>query len=87
MSAPERVLDARGLLCPLPVLRARKALAAMEAGALLLVLADDAMARIDLPHFCGEAGHAHLGVTEEADAAGRGWQSHLIRCGAGRGAP
>ncbi|MCC5973916.1 MAG: sulfurtransferase TusA family protein [Rubellimicrobium sp.] len=68
------------MLCPLPVLRARKVLAGMEPGAVLRVLADDAMARIDLPHFCGEAGHAHLGITEEADARGE-WQSHLIRCG------
>lgn len=71
-------LDARGLLCPLPVLRARKMLAGMAPGALLRVLADDAMALIDMPHFCAEAGHAHLSVDEAWDAAGR-WQVHLIR--------
>lgn len=53
-------LDARGLLCPLPVLRARKRLAAMAPGAVLRVLADDPAARIDMPHFCAEAGYALL---------------------------
>jgi len=71
-----REVDARGLLCPLPVLRARKVLISMKEGELLRVLADDGMARIDLPHFCAEAGHAHLEMTET-----EGWQVHLIRRG------
>ena len=40
-------IDARGLLCPLPVLRARKVLLSLPQGALLRVLATDTMARID----------------------------------------
>ena len=63
---PDLEIDATGLLCPLPVLRARKALAALPPGALLRVLADDPAARIDLPHFCTEGGHVL--VTEEAIA-------------------
>ena len=50
-------LDCEGLLCPLPVLRARKRLIAMAPGAVLRVTATDPMAQIDLPHFCAEAGH------------------------------
>lgn len=69
-------LDARGLICPLPVLRARKVLNGLAPGALLRVLADDPVARIDLPHFCDQAGHAHLGVQDDAP-----WQVHLIRRG------
>jgi len=69
-------LDARGLICPLPVLRARKRLLGMAPGAVLRVLADDPVARIDLPHFCFEAGHDHLSVTDD-----REWQVHLIRRG------
>jgi len=57
-------LDARGLLCPLPVLKARKRLSAMEKGAVLTMLADDPAAVIDVPHFCAEAGHAYLGAEE-----------------------
>ncbi|MEL7165515.1 MAG: sulfurtransferase TusA family protein [Pseudomonadota bacterium] len=50
-------LDATGLLCPLPVLKARKRLAGLDAGAELTVSADDPAAIIDIPHFCVEAGH------------------------------
>ncbi|MES2432933.1 MAG: sulfurtransferase TusA family protein [Pseudomonadota bacterium] len=56
-------LDCLGLLCPLPVLKARKRLVAMAAGQILRVLASDKMAAIDLPHFCTEAGHAFLGAS------------------------
>jgi len=50
-------LDAKGLLCPLPVLKARKRLQALESGQILRVLADDPAAVVDVPHFCAEAGH------------------------------
>jgi tRNA 2-thiouridine synthesizing protein A len=56
-------LDARGLLCPLPVLKARKRLQALPAGAILRVLADDPAAVVDMPHFCAEAGHALIEQT------------------------
>jgi tRNA 2-thiouridine synthesizing protein A len=71
-----REVDARGLICPLPVLRARKALMTMDEGAILRLLADDPMALIDLPHFCAGAGHTHLGATDAG-----AWQVHLIRRG------
>lgn len=67
-------LDCEGLLCPLPVLKARKRLAAMVAGQVLCVRATDAMARIDLPHFCAEAGHDYLEAREEGTVT-----LHLIR--------
>lgn len=51
-------LDATGLLCPLPVLKARKRLKALEAGAVLVLRTDDPAAVVDVPHFCAEAGHA-----------------------------
>lgn len=50
-------LDAKGLLCPLPVLKARKRLQEIASGATLLMLADDPAAIIDVPHFCTESGH------------------------------
>jgi tRNA 2-thiouridine synthesizing protein A len=53
----DQTLDALGLLCPLPVLKARKRLQAMAAGQILRVEADDPVAVIDIPHFCEEAGH------------------------------
>lgn len=57
-------LDTSGLLCPLPVLKARKRLSAMAPGALLRVLADDPAARIDFPHFCHEQGHELVSADE-----------------------
>lgn len=60
-------LDARGLLCPLPVLRARKALQPLPGGALLRVLTDDPAALIDMPHFCAEAGHALVAHEDAGD--------------------
>ena len=74
---PVPEVDARGLLCPLPVLRARKVLQGMGPASVLRVLADDPMAVIDMPHFCAEAGHVFLGVTEAP-----GWQVYLIQRGA-----
>ena len=50
-------LDATGLLCPLPVLKARKRLKSLEVGHVLRMLADDPAAVIDVPHFCAEQGH------------------------------
>ncbi|SFR51290.1 sulfurtransferase TusA family protein [Litoreibacter janthinus] len=60
-------LDALGLLCPLPVLKARKRLQALSSGQVLRVLADDPAALIDMPHFCAEAGHELVSVAD-ADA-------------------
>lgn len=60
-------LDATGLLCPLPVLKARKRLQALSSGQVLRVQADDPAAVIDVPHFCQEAGHT-LARTEDAGA-------------------
>ncbi|MEM7631563.1 MAG: sulfurtransferase TusA family protein [Pseudomonadota bacterium] len=51
------VLDAVGLLCPLPVLKARKRLGPMGKGDEITVRADDPAAIVDIPHFCTEAGH------------------------------
>ena len=53
----DEILDVKGLLCPIPVLKARKALARLPAGALLRVEATDPAAVIDFPHFCNETGH------------------------------
>ena len=67
-------IDCEGLLCPLPVLRARKRLLGMAQGQVLAVRATDAMAAIDLPHFCAEAGHDLISTVEDGAA-----QIYLIR--------
>lgn len=50
-------IDARGLLCPLPVLRLRKGLADLAPGSRVTLWASDPMAVVDVPHFCMQAGH------------------------------
>lgn len=50
-------LDARHLLCPLPVLKTRKRLLSMAPGDTLRVLTTDPAAVVDMPHFCTQAGH------------------------------
>ena len=65
VTEPE-VIDARGLKCPLPVLKMEKRLAALPPGAVLVVLATDPMARIDIPLHCRQQGHDCV-VQSEAD--------------------
>ncbi|WP_333829148.1 sulfurtransferase TusA family protein [Pararhodobacter sp.] len=64
----DQELDARGLLCPLPVLKARKRLMGMAQGQVLRLVATDPAAVVDVPHFCTEAGHELLGHTPDGDA-------------------
>jgi tRNA 2-thiouridine synthesizing protein A len=60
-------LDAVGLLCPLPVLKARKRLKSLQTGQVLRMVASDPAAQIDVPHFCTEAGHTFLGTGESGE--------------------
>jgi tRNA 2-thiouridine synthesizing protein A len=59
----DETLDLRGLKCPLPAMLTRKALARLSAGAALIVLADDPLAAVDIPHMCHGEGHTVDGVT------------------------
>ena len=62
----ETTLDVKGMSCPLPVLRANKALRSMMAGERLRVLATDRAAVADFQAFCRETGHALVAQGEEA---------------------
>ena len=64
----EKILDATGLLCPLPVLKLRKHLKSLEFGEIVLIYADDPAAAIDIPHFCNESGHTLISI--EPDESG-----------------
>jgi tRNA 2-thiouridine synthesizing protein A len=64
----ENTLDLSGLLCPLPVLKARKRLETMPSGAILRVIATDPMSAIDMPHFCNEQGHTLLDQSQDGAA-------------------
>lgn len=63
----QRLVDARGLLCPLPLLRARAALATLGPGETLLVLATDPEAPIDLAALAADTGRS---FSATQDAAG-----------------
>jgi tRNA 2-thiouridine synthesizing protein A len=67
-------LDARGLACPLPAIKARRALAAVPPGAALIVLATDPEAPIDVAAVAADAGCAF--AVEERDG---GWRMTLRR--------
>jgi tRNA 2-thiouridine synthesizing protein A len=55
---PDEIVDCRGLKCPLPVLKTEKRLGQVKAGTRVVVLATDPIARIDIPLFCTQHGHA-----------------------------
>jgi tRNA 2-thiouridine synthesizing protein A len=50
-------LNLRGLACPLPVIKARKAIKKMSAGTEVLIECTDPLASIDIPHMCNSDGH------------------------------
>lgn len=58
------VIDARGHRCPVPSLRLQKALEAAVPGATIVLLADDPMARIDVPHLIGGGPHRLISVED-----------------------
>lgn len=64
-------IDARNLLCPLPVLRLRKALMALPAPGRVALTATDGAAVLDVPHFCAQGGHRLVEVTVLPDGARR----------------
>jgi tRNA 2-thiouridine synthesizing protein A len=70
----ETLLDVKGMNCPLPVLKANRALRAMPPGERLRVLATDRASVGDFQAFCQETGHALLAWSEES-----GVFSFLIR--------
>jgi tRNA 2-thiouridine synthesizing protein A len=62
--AVDRELDARGLNCPLPILRTKKTLNDMPSGAVLRILATDPGSVRDFQAFCRQTGHAMLASGE-----------------------
>ncbi|HTQ83804.1 MAG TPA: sulfurtransferase TusA family protein [Pseudolabrys sp.] len=61
----ETVLDLRGLRCPQPVLRAKKALRNVPVGGTLVLECTDPLTVIDVPHFVGQTGHSLSAQTRD----------------------
>jgi len=68
----EVLIDARGHRCPVPTLRLRRAAERAGGGQLIRLLADDPLAKIDVPHFAREAGLVIL------EALGEGQISNFL---------
>ena len=79
----QHIVDATGLNCPLPVLKARKRLLALEPGERLLLIATDPATAKDVPAFCAATGHRLVEVGE--DDAGR--LTFLLERGQGPASP
>lgn len=60
MNNVDQTLDARGLNCPLPILKIRKTLQAMATGEVVRMLATDPGAPKDMESFCNQTGHQLL---------------------------
>ena len=80
-TAPEGItadhtLDAKGLSCPMPMLRTKKEIDKIDSGQVLEVLGTDPGSRNDLPGWCERAGHEYLGEKEES-----GYMSFFIKKG------
>ena len=67
MSAEPTVIDLRGLKCPLPALRTRKALSRLAPGAVLVVECTDPLAEIDIPNLVRETGDTLTETARQAD--------------------
>jgi tRNA 2-thiouridine synthesizing protein A len=65
-SLGDDIVDARGLKCPLPVLKMEKRLGQVATAASIVVLATDPIAKIDIPLFCTQKGH-QCEMTVEGD--------------------
>lgn len=62
---PDHKLDAKDLMCPLPVLRARKAMKQLDIGDVLEIEATDPGALKDFPAFCEATGHTLLHAEQD----------------------
>jgi tRNA 2-thiouridine synthesizing protein A len=70
----DSTLDARGMGCPMPLLKAKKAIEALGPGQVLEVLGTDPGSKNDFASWAGKTGNEYLGFTEEA-----GFFKHYLR--------
>ena len=69
----DKELDARGLNCPLPILRTKKALADLQSGQVLKVIATDPGVALDMPMWCRATRHEHIATFRD----GAAWKSYV----------
>ncbi len=71
---PDEVLDCKGLSCPMPMLKTKKALQKLQSGQILEVLGTDPGSKNDIPNMCKKEGHEFLGMIDET-----GYTRYFIR--------
>jgi TusA-related sulfurtransferase len=71
---PTKVVDARAMSCPGPLLEAKKSIAAVKVGEVLEVWSGDSNTKDDMPRWCEKVGHEFLGVLP-----GDGYERLFIR--------
>lgn len=59
-------LDAKGLSCPMPLLRTKKEIGKINSGEVLEILGTDPGSRNDIPGWCSRSGHEYLGEREDS---------------------
>ena len=71
---PDKVVDARGMACPGPLLEAKKAIGTIQVGQTVEVRSGDPSTKNDIPTWAAKVGHEYLGA-----AAGDGYDRIFIR--------
>ena len=72
--AASKVVDARAMSCPGPLLEAKKAIGSVKVGEVLEIWSGDSNTKNDMPRWCEKVGHEFLGVLQ-----GDGYERLLIR--------
>jgi TusA-related sulfurtransferase len=70
---PSKVVDARSMACPGPLLEAKKGIASVKVGEVLEIQSGDKGSREDLPAWCSKTGHEYLGFLEKD-----GYDAHYL---------
>ena len=69
-----KVVDARAMSCPGPLLEAKKGITTVKVGEILEIWSGDANTKMDMPRWCEKVGHEFLGVLQ-----GDGYERLFIR--------
>ncbi|HIJ58834.1 MAG TPA: sulfurtransferase TusA family protein [Deltaproteobacteria bacterium] len=62
---PDETLDCRGLSCPMPLLKTKKAIKGLNSGQIIEVFSSDPGTKNDLPGFAKKSGHEYLGDKDD----------------------
>lgn len=74
-SASVATIDARGHHCPVPTLKLQKVMRLAASGTVIMLIADDPMAQIDVPHFCNQNNY----LLRSVESFGTGWRFEIVR--------